>query len=297
MRKIFVTGATGVLGRRAIPQLVSAGWDVTAVARSTEARSRLAEQGATPVTVDLFDAVAVKEAVAGHDAVAHLATNIPTGGNAVLKKGWHTNDRLRTEAAAHLSSAVIDHGITRYVQESITFPYVDCGDRLIDESTESDYFWGNQSTVDAEAAAQAVTDAGGAGVTLRFAMFAATDSAHMQTFVAMAGKGVWALTGDDDAYISFINVDDAAAAVVAALDVPTGIYNVAEPEPLRRGEHRTVLAAVVGRDRLRSLPLVERVGGRSVESLSRSHRIDGRALQSVSSWRPTSAALDMWGQF
>lgn len=296
MTKIFVTGATGVLGRRVVPQLVSAGHDVSAVARSGDKARALGQQGATPVEVDLFDPGAVERAVAGHDAIAHLATSIPTGVSAATKRGWRANDRLRSEAAGNLSRAAVRLGISRYVQESITFPYVDRGDDWIDEATDRDYFWGNRTTVDAESAADAVTAAGGVGVVLRFAMFTATDSAHLETFATMAKKGLWGVFGNDDAFISFVDVGDAATAMVAALDAPAGVYNVAEAEPLRRREHRTALAIAVGRERLRSLPLVERLGGTGAESLARSHRISSAAFTAATGWTPALRPIELWGQ-
>lgn len=294
MSKIFVTGATGVLGRRVIPRLIDEGHDVTAVARSADKARTLGEQGATPIDVDLFDPEAIRSAVAGHDAIAHLATNIPTGSSAMRKGGWHNNDRLRSEAAGHLSTAAIELGIGRYVQESITFPYVDRADAWVDERTDRSYFWGNSATVEAEKAAASVTDAGAVGVVLRFAMFMAPDSAHMQTYAGMAAKGLWGLFGEDDTYISFIDVDDAATAVVAAIDAPAGVYNIAEADPLRRSDHRAALAAAVGRQRLRTLPLVERAAGEAGESLARSHRISTEAFRSVTSWQPASQVVDLW---
>jgi nucleoside-diphosphate-sugar epimerase len=295
MSRLFVTGATGVLGRRVVPLLVGLGHDVTAVARSEAKADQVRAHGAAAVEVDLFDPAAVAGAVRGHDAVFHLATNIPTGASTATKRGWRINDRLRSETSLALSRAAIDAGIDRYVQESITFPYVDGGTDWIDEQVERTYFWGNRSTADAEAAAASVTAAGGSGVVLRFAMFAAADSAHMHSFVSIARKGISGLFGEDDAYISFIDIDDAASAVAAALSVPAGIYNVGEAEPLTRGEHNAALATAVGRDRLRQVPgMLEKAAGSGVESLARSHRISTDALQAASSWRPERRGIDMW---
>jgi len=295
MSKVFVTGATGVLGRRVIPRLIGAGHDVSAVTRSAAKSDQVRLAGAQPIDVDLFDHEAIASAVAGHDAVAHLATSIPTGASAAVKRGWRMNDRLRRDASALLARAAVDAGVERYVQESITFTYVDRGDSWIDETVDCDYFWGNRTTVDAEAAARGVTDAGGVGVVLRFGMFMADDSAHMHTFAAMARRGVWGLFGDDERHVSFVDVDDAAAAVVAALDAPAGVYNVAEPDPVTRGEHRATLAAAVGRSHLRNLPsLVETVAGPSAESLARSHRISSEALSSATAWTPDRNSIDTW---
>lgn len=298
MSRVFVTGATGVLGRSALPALVAAGHDVSAVVRSEAKAGQVRHAGAAPVEVDLFDVAAVRRAVTGHDAVIHLATNIPTGVGAATKRAWSTNDRLRREASSNLATAAVDTGAERYVQESITFPYVDRGDDWIDETVECRYFWGNESTVDAEASASSVTSADGIGVVLRFAMFMAVDSAHMQTFSAMAWRGIWALAGTDDSYVSFVHVDDAASAVVAALDAPAGDYNVAEADPTTRGAHRAALATAAGRSRLRGLPrLAERLGGASMESLARSHRVSSAALTSATGWSAERQAVDSWKEF
>ncbi len=294
-QRVFVTGATGVLGRRVVPALVSAGHEVTAVVRSEAKADTVRAVGATPVEVDLFDRAALRVAVAGHDSVAHLATHIPTGPSAALRSGWRTNDSLRRDAAVAIAGAVADAGVERMIQESITFPYVDCGDEWIDEDHERVYYWGNRSTVDAEASAAGVTAAGGIGVVLRFALFMAADSTHTQGFVNAARRGLFAVVGDAEGFISFVHVDDAAAAVVAALDVPAGVYNVAEPEPVRRSAHRDALAVHVGRSRLRTIPtVVERAGGDAAASLARSHRISSQRLRDVSPWVPRIHCVDRW---
>ncbi len=297
MSAVLVTGATGVIGRRVVPLLVTAGHDVGAVARTEQKATELRRAGATALDVDLFDTEAVERAVEGYDVVIHLATNIPTGASAATRRGWAVNDRLRSVAAANLSRAAIATGVTRYIQESITFPYLDCGDSWIDESTQRAYFWGNRTTVEAEQAAQAITAAGATGVALRFAMFMSTDSAHMRTFAQMARRGLWGVFGDDDAFISFIDADDAASAVVAALDAPAGVYNIAEDDPARRGEQRVELASAVGRDRLRAMPgLMVRAGGDGAASLARSHRISSAAFRSATTWVPTRRPIERWAE-
>ena len=70
--RILLTGSTGVIGRRVVPLLLKAGHQLTAVARSPEKRLALERAGAAAVTVDLFDPLAVRQAVRGHDAVVTL---------------------------------------------------------------------------------------------------------------------------------------------------------------------------------------------------------------------------------
>ena len=212
-----------------------------------------------------------------------------------MKRGWRVNDRLRTEAAEHLRTAAAATGAQRFVQESITFPYLPNGDDWIHEDHPCDYFWGNESSHQAELGCGEFTAAGGTGVVLRFGLFFAPDSAHVQTYVAAATKGLWTVTGADDTPVSWVHVDDASAAVAAALEAPAGIYNVAEPEPLPRADHRRTLADVVGRTRLRGVPAaVQRALGAGVETVSRAHRISSAALSDATGWHPVNRVVDHW---
>ena len=290
-QRVFVTGATGVLGGRLVPRLVDAGHRVTAVARSADKAETLRAAGATPIEVDLFDRSALRNALKGHDSVAQLATSIPTGRAAADPSAWKVNDSLRSEAAPAIADAAVDVGVDRYIQESITFPYVDRGDQWIDERCERDDDAATDSVAVAEAAADGVTQTGGIGIVLRFALFMAADSAHSTVFRSAAQRGRFPLVGDLDSYISFIHMDDAANAVVAALSVPAGIYNVAEPDPVRRSAHCAALAAAVGRA---ELDLVAAPAGSGQARLARSHRISSRLLREVSTWTPTVHCIDQW---
>src|SRR5918998_2734464 len=105
--KLFVAGATGVLGWRSVKRLVEAGHDVTGIARSDEKAALLERLGAAPARVDLFDAGAVKGAVDGSEAVLNLATHIPPTSKYALPGVWKENDRIRTEGARNLVDAAL----------------------------------------------------------------------------------------------------------------------------------------------------------------------------------------------
>lgn len=287
-QRVFVTGATGVLGRRVVPLLVEAGHRVTAVVRSQAKASAVRAAGASPIEVDLFDRDRIRQTIDGCDCIVQLATHIPSGPAATQRSAWETNDRLRGVAAPAIAAAAVDAGVGRFIQESITFPYSDGGDEWIDERHERTYFSGNQSTATAEAAATDVTVAGGVGVVLRFALFMAPDSAHTQGFVNAARDGRFTVVGDLQSYVSFIHIDDAAAAVVAALEAPAGTYNVAEADPVRRAIHRDALATLVGK------PLVELTGDDGANGLARSHRISSRLLHDATGWEPTVNCVERW---
>ena len=90
--KVFVAGATGVLGRATVPRLVTAGHEVSGTARSTEKAVKLREQGAEAIDVDLFDVASVRAAVDDCDAVVHMATHIPRLSKAWRANAWAAND-------------------------------------------------------------------------------------------------------------------------------------------------------------------------------------------------------------
>lgn len=285
--RIFVAGATGVVGRRAVHRLIAAGHDVTGVARSEAKAAELRAQGAVPATVNLFDRGAVADALAGHDVVCNLATHIPPMSRAAVPGAWATNDRIRNEASHHLVSGALAAGAGRFVQESITFLYPDSGHLWIDEDAPFEPVGYVRSVRRAETAAAEFTDAGGTGIVLRFAMFYGPDSTHTIDGVKAARRRIAPFPGDPDGYLSSIHTDDAATAVLAALDAPPGTYNVGDDEPVTRRTHADILADALGRPRLRIVPrAVARLGGSKAELLTRSQRVSNRRFRQVTPWVP-----------
>ncbi len=285
--RIFITGSTGVIGRRVVPALLAAGHEVTAVARAPEARERLVRAGANAIGLDLLDPAAVRRAVAGHEIVVNLATHIPSPGRMLLPFAWRENDRLRREASANLCEAALAGGASRFVQESFALVYEDAGDAWVAERSRIRPVRYNRSVLDAERAAARFASHGGAGVALRFAAFYGPDASHLRPLVAAARRGFAALPGAGDAFISSISHDDAASAVVAALRVPPGVYDVADDEPVRRREYFDLLAAALGVPPPRLLPpWVKLVYGSLGELLARSLRISNWKLREASGWAP-----------
>jgi nucleoside-diphosphate-sugar epimerase len=291
--KVFVTGATGVVGRRAVPLLVQAGHEVTAVARTPEKAAAMERAGARPVRVDLFDAEGVRRAVAGHDTVVNLATHIPRSTTRMmLPWAWRENDRIRREASAVLVDAALAAGATRFVQESFAPMYPDLGDEWIDEAVPPNPARYNRSTLDAERSAARFGHAGGTPVVLRYAGFYGPDAAHVPDLIRFTKRGMMALPGRPEAYFSSISHDDAASAVVAALGVEGGIYNVADDEPMRRRDFFAVVAEGLGVPPPRPQPAwMSRLMGSLGELLSRSLRISNRRFRESSGWSPRHRSL------
>ena len=125
---IAITGATGVIGRHAVQQLINAGHRVTGVTRSARGERALEGLGARPVRADVFDEVELRSAFAGADAVVNLLTHIPPADRMAAPGAWDENDRLRGEASAAIARAAQAAGAARLVQESLAFVYADGGD-------------------------------------------------------------------------------------------------------------------------------------------------------------------------
>lgn len=286
-RKIFVAGATGVLGRRLIPRLVAAGHQVSAVARTPEKGAAISAAGATPVRVDLFDPTAVHAAVLGHEVVINLATRIPPSSRALLPWAWRENDRLRQVAAKHLAIAARSAGASRLIQESIAMIYKADGDRWIAEDSPVLPARHTRAALGAEDAAQGFAQGGGAAVVLRFANFYCAESGHTRDMIRAVERG-WAPTfGSADGFIASIACEDAAEAVVAALGVPAGTYNLCDDEPLRRQEYFTSLAEALGVAPPRvPPPWIVRLAGPVGETVARSQRVSNRTFRRASGWAP-----------
>ena len=284
--KIFVTGATGVIGYRVIPKLIKAGHQVTGVTRTDQKAAVLREWGASPVQVDIFDKAALVPALTGHEVVANLATNVPPLEKAMEPTAWDMHDRIRNEASVCLTRAAAEAGCQTFIQESITFPYADKGAEWIEETDVDNCPVEMASSRVAEKQADWFTQNGGRGVVLRFALFYANDSSHTQEFQAAIRAGQSPFLGDPTSYMSHIHAEDAASAVVFALTAPGGIYNVAEDEPLTRHELANTIAEIEGvAPPAPPEPMQGEIPG-SLEALMRSQRISNKRFKQVTGWSP-----------
>jgi len=290
--RVFVAGATGVLGRRAVPALAAAGHEVTALVRSPAKAALARTLGATPVQASLFDPDELRAAIAGHDAVCNLATHIPPLAGAANPRSWEENSRIRTEGSRNLVDAALATGVACYVQESIAFLYGDHGDEWIDASTTPLRDSGPTGPVRAaEAETARFAAAGGRGVVLRFGGVVASDSDQTLTILRAARRGLAVEPGRGESWFPSIAADDAATAVVAALAAPTGTYDVVDDEPLLRRDSRSALAAAVGRRRLHAVPSAKRLVG----PLADSQRVSNRRFRDATGWAPRVACLrDGW---
>jgi nucleoside-diphosphate-sugar epimerase len=298
--KVFLTGATGVLGCPTARALVEAGHEVRGTARDEDKAQLLRSLGAEPVSVDLFDAEAVTRAVAGSDAVLHFATKIPPLTRMRWKGAWRENDRLRTLATRNLVDAAIAAGAAAFVYESITFTYGEHGDEWVAEEDSLSISWASlQSTIDAERQTKRFTESGGRGIALRYAAFYAPYAQSTLDTVRLARRRMLPVPGEGLNFVSSIHVDDAAAAAVAALNAPAGVYNVTDDEPLRMRDYAQAITEAFGLKPPRTVPpwLFRLIGGGPAKYILSSQRICNVRFREKSGWSPKyRSAREGWQQ-
>lgn len=286
--RIFISGATGAIGREVLPLLTGEGHDVTAVARTAERAAQVERAGARPVHVNVFDRDAVRKAVRGHDVVINLATHIPKSMTAVfLPWSWRENDRLRRDASRNLAVAAAEAGADRFIQESFGLTYPDRGSEWITEDVPLAPAPHTRTVLDAEGAAAEFGRSGGVGIVLRFAGFHLRGKGMERQLEDAVRRGWSPLPGDPEGYLSFVDIGDAARAVVAALRAPAGTYNVVDDAPVRRRELVEVTALRLGVRPPKPMPgWMVRLTGSVGEVLARSVRMSNRRLKEATGWGP-----------
>jgi UDP-glucose 4-epimerase len=288
MSEIVITGCTGVIGRRAVRDLIAAGHGVTGVARSRPGCEQLESLGARAVEGDVFDEAAQCRAFDGADVVVNLLTHIPSIDRMGDPSAWEENNRLRTEASAVIACAARSASVQRLVQESIAFVYADGGEAWLDEDAPVAGGGVTTTALAAERNAHELFD--GDTVVLRFGLFMGPDSGFTTAALEAARRGDSFAVGPPGAYRPMVWLEDAAAAIVAAVRAPAGTYNVADADPPTNAEIDAALAAAVGVDALR---LQTPQDG----PLARSQRVSSRRLRDATGWAPRMrAGTDIWAR-
>jgi nucleoside-diphosphate-sugar epimerase len=253
--RVFVAGATGVIGTPLVLQLVRAGHQVTAMTRSVLRAGQLAAVGASPVVCDVFDAAGVRAAMAdaAPEVVIHQLTALPARIDWADPDVFDANNRVRIEGTRSLIDAALSAGVRRVVAQSIAFVYAPTGDWIKDENAA--LFTDAPPPVDDVVAAvveleQRVTGSAGIeGLVLRYGLVYGAGTACDQhgTMAADIGAGRMPLIEGATGLYSWLHVEDAASAAVAALERGApGVYNVVDDEPAPQPEWLPVLAQALG---------------------------------------------------
>jgi nucleoside-diphosphate-sugar epimerase len=247
--RVLVVGASGAIGRQLIPQLAARGHQVTGTSRSAAKAGQLRSLGAEPTVLDVLDDPAVRAVVAQArpDAIIYQATDLTGRGfSRNMDRGFAPTTELRTTGTDILLAAAREKGVPRFIAQSFApFRYAHAGGPVKDESDplladpppSARLSFGAMAHVD-----QAVTAAG--GIALRYGGFYGDEGDAM---VRAVRKRQFPLIGDGGGMMSFIHVEDAAAATVLALDAEgPAIFNITDDEPAPMRDWLPALAAAVG---------------------------------------------------
>ncbi|HEX5610101.1 MAG TPA: NAD(P)-dependent oxidoreductase [Solirubrobacterales bacterium] len=259
--RVFVAGASGAIGRPLVRQLVAAGHEVTGMTRREEKAEEIRAAGGEAVVCDVFDAEALNAAVAAAtpEAVVHALTALPPKFKPRSDYLAPTN-RVRTEGTRNLVAAARAAGAQRIVAESVAFFYRPEGDWVKDEEAPTNdaapgnFAAGVEAILDLER--QVLEAEGLEGVVLRFGWFYGPG-----TYFGQGGsswedvrKRRYPVVGSGTGTFSFIHLEDAAAAVLAAIEHGSGAYNVVDDEPAPLHEWLPVYAEAIGAKPPRRVP-------------------------------------------
>jgi len=255
--RVFVVGASGAIGSRLVPRLLDAGHEVIGTHTSPGGGERIRALGATPLLLDLLDAPAVRRAVLDTEpeAIIHQASALANAGfGRSLDKTFARTNRLRIEGTDALLAAAREAGVRRLIAQSFApYRYAREGGMVKSEDAPLDVnppantqeTYGAMGHVD-----EAVTAAG--GIALRYGGFYGAGNDGM---IGPVRKRQFPIVGDGGGYMSFIYLDDAAAATVLALDRDgPAIYNIVDDEPAPLREWLPVLAETLGAKPPRHFP-------------------------------------------
>src|SRR5437764_4758713 len=270
--KIFVAGATGVLGRALVPQLVTRGYEVVGMTRSESKQDLVRSLGARPIVADALDPDAVAQAVASAEpqVVVHELTAL--SGKLSARDMRHPErssvaimtNRLRTEGTNHLLAAARAVGARRFLAQSFgAFRWARAGGPVLSEADPVDpnppaaMRAALVGILHVERAVPSIE--WGEGLVLRYGGFygpgTAISLAPDAQLAAPIRKRLFPIIGDGGGVWLHVHIDDAAAATVAAVDYgQPSIYNIVDDEPAPVQEWLPVLASALGAKPPRRIP-------------------------------------------
>jgi nucleoside-diphosphate-sugar epimerase len=297
--RVFLAGATGAIGRPLVVQLREAGHEVVGTTRSPARAETVRALGAEPVVLDVLDIEALRAAVieARPDVVINQLTRLPDRLNyRKAKETFGANNEIRGKAGPALAGAAAEAGARRLIAQSVCFLYSSTGKRahteddpLMELPPDSPQAEGMLATDALERATLETPRL--EGVVLRYGYFYGPRTQY-------ATDGSWGddvrrrrfpIIGKGSGIFSFIQIDDAASAAVAALDRGAGIYNICDDDPAPMTEWLPLFAQALGARPPRRVPvwLAGLVAGRQAAVMA--ERLEGASNEKAKrelGWQP-----------
>jgi len=250
---VFLAGGSGAIGVPLVRQLVAGGHQVTALTRSPANAEMLRQLGATPALADALDAGALRRVVldAHPTHVIHQLTALPKGGPKSAKELAPTN-RVRIEGTRNLLAAAIAAGAKRIVGGSFALLGANAQVTLAGVDDALDAVVSMESQI-LDASARGAIE----GVVLRYGLFYGPNNGSTEHLIALARRRMLPAIRADRSLLSWIHLDDAASATVAALDrAPAGaVYDIVDDQPVSSSDMAAAIADSIGAPHPIAVPL------------------------------------------
>jgi nucleoside-diphosphate-sugar epimerase len=302
--KIYVAGATGAVGRRLVPLLVSRGHHVVATTRSAMRTSAIRELGAEPLVIDALDRDAVIRSVqmAKPEVIVHqLSALSQLRSLKRFDEEFAVTNRLRTEGTDYLLEGARAAGAKRLVAQSYTgWPNSREGSRIKTEDDPLDPHppHAMRQSLDAIRYLERVVIAASdiEGIVLRYGSFygPGTSFAPGGDILEAVRRRMFPLVGAGTGVWSFVHMDDVAAATTIATEgVPPGVYNIVDDDPAEVATWLPALARTIGAKPPRRVPSwVARliIGEAGVAVMTQSRASSNAKAKRVFNWQPAYAS-------
>ncbi len=279
--RIFLAGANHEVGKRVAYLLARNQHEVTCAVPNREDAKALSRLGVKPMVINLLKVTDVQAAMYGQEVVLNLATA------AWNPRRWQKDETFRRALSLSLAHGALKNKVQRFVQESSTMIYADAGEKEVSEDGTWKPGPSTSAALGVERNALELEKIGVVPVVLRFASAYSADNETTRALLRYARFGYYMQPGSPDGFVSTIHADDAATAVVEALNAPPGVYNVAEDLTMMRRESAQALAEAMGRSRL-GFPsaLVREIAGSSTAVPNDSLRVKNLKFKNVTRWSP-----------
>lgn len=296
--RVFVAGASGAIGRPLVRRLVEAGHQVTGMTRDPRRAEAIRAVGAEATVCDVFDPAALVGAVvaARPEIVVHELTSLPADLDPRRKGVYDANNRVRREGTRNLVAASASAGAARLIAQSVAFLYAPVGgwvkgeDEPVLEGAPGQLGAALDAALELER--QVLGAAGVEGTVLRYGFLYGPGTAYAADGyqAELVRRRRFPIVGRGDGTFSFVHVEDAAAATVAACEAgPAGVFNVCDDEPAPLREWLPVYAEAVGARRPLRVPtaIARLVAGRGAVEIAASLRgASNERARRLLGWRP-----------
>jgi nucleoside-diphosphate-sugar epimerase len=288
--RIFIAGASGVLGRRLVRQFAARGHTVVGQVRNAKGEQAVRAMGGEPQYADLFDADSLAKAAEGCDTIIHAATAIPVK-TRTSPSDWAMNDRIRRDGTRRLTEAAALIAARTYMQQSVVWVARPKNGSAFDEDSPMVPDPIIQSAIDAEGIAREAGAAEGfTTAVLRGGTFYDPDSGHTRMLAEALRKRALPVIGSGDAVWAMIHTDDAASAYVTIAEQPReGVWHVVDNELVTVRQFLEAFASRLGAKPPRRTPawLAKWFAGEhAVAWFTQSTRTTNARLRRAFGWSP-----------